>query len=51
MHAQPTSAATATPVNNTSHATCCHCGWRGGGHAKDCPFDMDPPKEDKTTKE
>ncbi|KAH7099154.1 hypothetical protein BKA62DRAFT_772698 [Auriculariales sp. MPI-PUGE-AT-0066] len=23
-------------------------GGDGGGHAKDCPFDMDPPKEDKT---
>ncbi|KZV91008.1 hypothetical protein EXIGLDRAFT_719739 [Exidia glandulosa HHB12029] len=34
-HAQPS-----VPVNATSFPTCSHCGWRGGGHYKDCPFDM-----------
>ncbi|KAJ7105590.1 hypothetical protein C8R44DRAFT_886528 [Mycena epipterygia] len=29
----------AVPVNHNSNGpTCAHCGWRGGGHASNCPF-------------
>ncbi|KAJ6532407.1 hypothetical protein B0H19DRAFT_1187446 [Mycena capillaripes] len=23
---------------NSNGPTCCHCGWRGGSHASNCPF-------------
>ncbi|KAJ7105598.1 hypothetical protein C8R44DRAFT_886532 [Mycena epipterygia] len=28
---------TAVPVNHNG-PQCCHCGWRGGEHASNCPF-------------
>ncbi|EJD37076.1 hypothetical protein AURDEDRAFT_173833 [Auricularia subglabra TFB-10046 SS5] len=49
MHAAATTtaaaAATTVPVDAVSGGPqCAHCGWRGGDHAKGCPFDMSPPK-------
>ncbi|KAJ7865356.1 hypothetical protein B0H14DRAFT_3862277 [Mycena olivaceomarginata] len=26
------------PVNHSNGPQCAHCGWRGGGHASNCPF-------------
>ncbi|KAJ7105592.1 hypothetical protein C8R44DRAFT_886530 [Mycena epipterygia] len=28
----------AVPVNHSNGPQCAHCGWRGGGHASNCPF-------------
>ncbi|KAJ7258410.1 hypothetical protein B0H12DRAFT_1109835 [Mycena haematopus] len=43
QHTEKLPAATRTitetkPVNHSNGPQCAHCGWRGGGHASNCPF-------------